>query len=52
MTQKALVIGSNSFSGSSFVDYLLAQGNEVVGVSRSGEVQTEFLKYRHSTCNH
>jgi dTDP-glucose 4,6-dehydratase len=41
-----LVIGSNSFSGSSFVAYLLERGNEVVGISRSEEPNNVFLPYR------
>ena len=32
---KFLVIGSNSFSGASFVDFLLRKGADVIGVSRS-----------------
>lgn len=35
MATDILVIGSNSFSGSSFVRFLLDQGLQVVGVSRS-----------------
>ena len=41
-----LVLGSNSFSGATFVDYLLQQGAEVVGVSRSPEPHRAFLPYR------
>ena len=41
-----LVIGSNSFSGSHFVRYLLEQGDDVLGVSRSGELHPVFLPYR------
>ena len=43
---KVLVIGSNSFSGAEFVSYLLDQGREVVGVSRSAEPDPVFLPYR------
>lgn len=43
---KYLVIGSNAFSGASFVDYLLRQGVEVLGVSRSPEPHPAFLPYR------
>src|SRR3990167_10075593 len=32
-----LVLGSTSFAGSSFVDYLLSQGERVIGISRSIE---------------
>ena len=44
---KVFVIGANSFSGQDFVDLLLDNpGNEVVGVSRSQERSSLFLKYR------
>lgn len=49
--KKVLVIGSNSFSGSDFIDLLLERGEyEVVGVSRSPEKSALFLPYknRHS----
>lgn len=45
---KFLVIGSNSFSGASFVDFLLRQGVDVIGVSRSPEPQRALLPYRWS----
>jgi len=45
---KYLVIGSNSFSGASFADFALAQGAEVIGVSRSPEPHRAFLPYRWS----
>ena len=41
-----VVIGSNSFSGASFVRYLLDQGIEVVGMSRSAEPVPALLPYR------
>ncbi len=41
-----LVIGSNSFSGASFVAHLLARGCDVAGVSRSPEPIPAFLPYR------
>lgn len=44
--QKALVIGSNSFSGSSFCSYLLDQGTDVFGVSRSQPPQDVMLPYK------
>jgi dTDP-glucose 4,6-dehydratase len=44
--QKALVIGSNSFSGSSFCSYLLDQGIDVFGVSRSQSPQDAMLPYK------
>lgn len=44
---RALVIGSNSFSGSDFIDLLLETGRyDVVGVSRSPEKDAVFLPYR------
>jgi dTDP-glucose 4,6-dehydratase len=43
-----LVIGSNSFSGASFVDYALEQGARVLGTSRSTEPNRVFLPYRWS----
>ncbi len=43
---KILVLGSNSFSGASFVAHALAEGSEVIGVSRSSEPVTAFLPYR------
>jgi len=46
--EKYLVIGSNSFSGASFIDFLLGQGAAVVGVSRSPELHRAFLPYRWS----
>jgi dTDP-glucose 4,6-dehydratase len=44
--EKFLVLGSNSFSGASFVAYLLEQGASVVGVSRSPEPHRAFLPYQ------
>ncbi len=42
-----MVIGSNSFSGSDFVDLLLEEGKyEVIGVSRSEEKASLFLSYK------
>ena len=46
MSGKIAVIGSNSFSGASFVRYCLAQGLEVLGASRSDEPAACFLPYR------
>ncbi|MDG2243341.1 MAG: GDP-mannose 4,6-dehydratase [Rhodospirillaceae bacterium] len=43
---KVLVLGSNSFSGTSFISYLLDQGIDVVGASRSEEPDPVFLPYR------
>lgn len=46
--EKFFIIGSNSFSGASFIDYLLNEGCEVVGISRSPEPHRAFLPYRWS----
>lgn len=43
---KICVIGSNSFSGSNFVDFCLREGHEVLGVSRSEEPHDSFLPYK------
>ncbi|MBI3562329.1 MAG: GDP-mannose 4,6-dehydratase [Gammaproteobacteria bacterium] len=41
-----LVVGSNSFSGSTFVDFALQQGVRVLGTSRSVEPIDAFLPYQ------
>jgi len=46
MQNSAVVIGSNSFSGASFVDYLLQQGHDVIGISRSVEPIPAMLPYK------
>ncbi len=47
MNTRVAVIGSNSFSGSDFVDLLLEEGHyEVVGISRSPEKSEVFLPYK------
>ena len=46
MSEKIAVIGSNSFSGASFVAHCLKQGMEVLGASRSDEPAGCFLPYR------
>jgi dTDP-glucose 4,6-dehydratase len=43
-----LVLGSNSFSGSSFVDHLLTAGHKVIGVSRSTEAPSVFTLYKNN----
>ncbi len=45
-SEKILVIGSNSFSGSHFVAEALQAGHQVWGVSRSPEPDAVFLPYR------
>ncbi len=51
--RKILIVGSNSFSGSDFIDLLLEdKGNDIVGISRSPEYHPIFLPYkRHSDAN-
>lgn len=45
--QRVLVIGSNSFSGSAFIDLLLEEGRfSVIGISRSPEKKALFLPYK------
>lgn len=47
LNRKIAVIGSNSFSGSDFIDLLLEKGGySVVGVSRSPEKSPLFLPYK------
>jgi dTDP-glucose 4,6-dehydratase len=43
-----LVLASNSFSGSSFVDHLLTAGHKVIGVSRSVEILSVFSLYKNN----
>lgn len=46
--EKVLVIGSNSFSGSDFIDLLLQeQTYQIIGVSRSEEKSSLFLPYKN-----
>ncbi|MGZ0080409.1 GDP-mannose 4,6-dehydratase [Methylomonas sp. YC3] len=44
--QTIFVIGSNSFSGATFVDYALKQGVRVIGTSRSAEPVDALLPYK------
>ncbi|MDZ7576941.1 MAG: GDP-mannose 4,6-dehydratase [Candidatus Nanopelagicales bacterium] len=46
MSARFAVIGSNSFSGSHFVDHVLALGHPVLAISRSPELAQPFLPYR------
>lgn len=48
MKDSFLVIGSNSFSGSQFIDFLLNKDQSVIGVSRSHEIHSVFLPYKKS----
>jgi dTDP-glucose 4,6-dehydratase len=48
--KKVLVLGSNSFSGSDFIDLLLEQQKySIVGISRSPEKSALFLKYKRQS---
>ena len=46
-----LVIGSNSFSGATFINYALGKSVEVHGISRSPEAHEVFLPYRWRKSN-
>ena len=46
MNEKLIVIGSNSFSGSHFVDHALENGMDVIGISRSKEPSSVYLPYK------
>ena len=44
-----LVIGSNSFSGANFVNFILNKKIKVIGVSRSKELNKVFLPYKYNS---
>jgi len=44
--KKAIIIGSNSFAGSDFVDFLLNKNFKVFGVSRKSEINSQHLRYK------
>lgn len=44
--ERCLVVGSNAFSGASYIDYLLEKGYSVTGCSRSDELHRAFLPYK------
>ncbi len=46
MKPAVVVIGSNSFSGAHFVDHVLGQGLDVVGIGRSEELNAAYLPYK------
>jgi len=46
--KKFLVLGSNSFSGSNFINFLLKKNCRVVGVSRSKQYNNVYLPYKNS----
>ncbi|MBU1912708.1 MAG: GDP-mannose 4,6-dehydratase, partial [Candidatus Omnitrophica bacterium] len=51
MIEKVVVIGSNSFSGSSFIAHCLSEGLQVLGISRSKELMEVFLPYKWNKVN-
>src|SRR6201994_2122188 len=44
--EKYLILGSNSFSGATFADFLAAAGHDVIATSRSDEAHQAFLPYK------
>jgi len=44
--EKFLILGSNSFSGATFCDFLAADGHDVLATSRSDEAHPAFLPYK------
>ena len=44
--EKYLILGSNSYSGATFADYLAAAGHDVLATSRSDEAHPAFLPYK------
>ena len=48
MKKKFLVLGSNSFSGSNFINFLLKKNCKVIGISRSNEYKNIYLPYKSS----
>lgn len=44
--EKYLILGSNSFSGATFVDFLSAAGHDVIATSRSDEPHDALLPYK------
>ena len=48
MKKRFLIIGSNSFSGSNIINLLLSKNHQVIGVSRSNEIEKEFLNYKQN----
>ncbi len=46
--KKIIVLGSNSFAGSCYIDYLLNKNYQVYGFSRSKEPAKILLKYKYN----
>jgi dTDP-glucose 4,6-dehydratase len=49
---KFMILGSNSFAGSSYIDFLLNAGYEVIAISRSDEKPKLSLSYGNNTNLH
>jgi len=49
MQRKFLIIGSNSFSGASFIKVLLQNGYDVIGMSKHKEIEKPFNPYSKIT---
>jgi dTDP-glucose 4,6-dehydratase len=52
MSNRIVVIGSNSFSGASLIKEALEQGNEILGISRSPENEPCLLPYKWTNQEH
>jgi len=48
MRKKFLILGSNSFSGSNFINFVLEKNCKVVGISRTKEYKKVYLPYKNS----
>tara|TARA_Y100000816_G_scaffold287987_1_gene271698 strand:+ start:4367 stop:5362 length:996 start_codon:yes stop_codon:yes gene_type:complete len=48
MQKKFLIVGSNSFTGSHFVNYCLNNNHKVIGISRSKEILDFYLPYKNN----
>ena len=48
---RILVIASNSFTGSHFINHSLKEGHNIVGISRSNEYSTVMLPYLYEGSN-
>ena len=46
MKPNIFILGSNSFSGSNYINLLLNKGYKVTGISRSKEINSVYLKYK------
>ncbi len=46
--ERIFILGSNSFSGSFFINYLLNKKKKIIGISRSKEKKNFFLSYKQN----